>query len=457
MVLGVLARASQAIGLHINPASWGLPVNLIKDRQNLFWEAFSFDAQISLIFGRPPTSFIAPSSCERLPYVDNPDMFFWFKHRLSEVTAAIAQDAFLTGKQTYSTVQRLDAQLKEVESSLPQQLQWQVAIKPRQETDEQRVWATNHLLLQSLQLAALLHKTTISLHQPWVHLVLKQGLSEPENSLFGGSFKRCIEAAQGMAQVMQSLILCCPHEASLEWSFPSAAITAAALLSACIVGAPRSTLTAGLWRDLRLLIDAISATPLNGISKKASKLLQRFSEASQRAMGRAGSSWSMATLGQTVAASGPFDTPASPHPAVLVRESSIILEKGVQNPAPGIEGIWGTSRGDGAQTNPQSAGAVQESTTEWIYDGPRSEGDPYVSSTVPAFGVCTINPAPLLHAASDPPWSQMALDFDTRGRPASTGYQTTETPDDQVSSVNQQDADWLDSLFSGVWIPPQAQ
>ena len=414
MILGLLSRASQAIGLHIVPKSWALSNEAAKERMMLFWEAFACDAQTSLIFGRAPASFVAPVKLERELDVDEGSRYFWIKHRLAEVAGAIAQDAFLSGKQSYDRVRCLDAELNRIESTIPESLQWAAVVEQRHACGRQPAWSANHQLLQALQLASQLHKVTMFLHLPWLQLLLKEGMPEPIDSILSLSFTKSINAAQATAHVIQTLVLYCPHEASLEWSFPSNGIMAATVLAACIVGAPTSPMTMGLWRDLRLLIDAISATPLNSITKASSKLLRSFSDASRNAIAlRARHAGEDIGLRDEVSK---LD---------LLRPTAVFTEQ--------IGGPALHSATDEA-TTPSSAFTRPDSNIS---------GSVGIANTLGPPG----NPTAAL-GREEPGWLQMALDFDNSTIiPILDAGATQNGVPPEVPA----EADWLDTIFAQIW------
>lgn len=282
MLLGLMCRAGQAIGLHVDGKRWNLAPELETDRRNLFWECFSYDAQISMMFGRPPCILTPPADRQRISQSESSE-FYSFKHQLAETSASMAGDALINCNQTYERVLQLDQRLRDLDKSIPPRLRVEGAMKI--EVSPGKPWAANHQILQAFLLSSLLHKNLLFLHRPWLDLLLRQDLPEPADSAFGLSFKTCIQSAHAIAQSMQSLMLYCPHEASLEFTFASHAISAAAVLTACITKAPKSRLVLGVWQDLRLLIDALSSTPANAVTKASSQLLQRFSEASRQAIG----------------------------------------------------------------------------------------------------------------------------------------------------------------------------
>ncbi|KAF7986095.1 hypothetical protein HWV62_41513 [Athelia sp. TMB] len=53
-VLGVARGVAQSIGLHRDPARWGLPARAVQRRRALFWELFVVDCWMTLITGRLP-------------------------------------------------------------------------------------------------------------------------------------------------------------------------------------------------------------------------------------------------------------------------------------------------------------------------------------------------------------------------------------------------------------------
>jgi hypothetical protein len=319
-LLGLLCRCSQSIGLHIDPNRWHLPPEDIQQRRSLFWETLTYDALQSLTHGRP-TAFQVQSVDTKSPYGTDDDpvassssreadrslqdvprhaAFHAVKHRLAKVCTYMSCDTLVQRRQTHARTMEFDRELRSVEQSIPDFLRLDgnrgLAAGQTEEgggglgSMENLPWTESHLIAQRHMLAVLINKAYLFLHRPWLVLALRERPEEPLKSTFASSFATCIRSAQAIGRMMQSLVLCCPHIASVWWFFAFHGVGAAVTLAICIVKSPTSSLAFEAWQNFNLLVDTMRSLSTSKLASRNLPLLTRLGQRARAAMTAAASS-----------------------------------------------------------------------------------------------------------------------------------------------------------------------
>ncbi|KAF5336144.1 hypothetical protein D9611_006191 [Ephemerocybe angulata] len=120
VVMGIVVKMAQSIGLHRDSGKWKLDPEETQKRRELFYEILTYDSWQSLTFGRPPSLATAhidsklPHETTTTPTGEVEMSFAAWKHKFSAECLSVVHDqVFGTRRPTYDTIQELDKKVRE--------------------------------------------------------------------------------------------------------------------------------------------------------------------------------------------------------------------------------------------------------------------------------------------------------------------------------------------------------
>lgn len=130
-ILGLCIRLANSIGLHRDQGEWGLSEAQKEHHAVLWWESMTYEILQSLNFGRPYSTPMQLSDCAMPPMPPdggaqpNDAIFHLYKYRLGQVFVPVANYLALSKLPNYSTVLKMDSEIRKVEAVAPAWLKWQ--------------------------------------------------------------------------------------------------------------------------------------------------------------------------------------------------------------------------------------------------------------------------------------------------------------------------------------------
>lgn len=130
-ILGLCIRLANSIGLHRDQGEWGLSEAQKEHHAVLWWESMTYEILQSLNFGRPYSTPMQLSDCPMPPMPPdggaqpNDAIFHLYKYRLGQVFVPVANYLAMSKLPDYSTVLKMDSEIRKVEAVAPAWLKWQ--------------------------------------------------------------------------------------------------------------------------------------------------------------------------------------------------------------------------------------------------------------------------------------------------------------------------------------------
>ncbi|KAG2145129.1 hypothetical protein DEU56DRAFT_194357 [Suillus clintonianus] len=253
LLMGVVARVVQLIGLQRDNAGWGLGHEEIQRRRILFWEIYSVDAWTSILNGRPPALSINHTDCwfpEDLDTVTKPSgavEMGWhaWKYRYSASCLGISvQHVFNTRAPSYSALLELDRKIRKFH--LPSHLQ-----SPMEASEAGRAWSAE--APRAMQQYGALCKREANLlyiHRSWFVQAVREAPANPLKHKYAPSVLAVYRSACRLISSLKGLYRVHPHPTDRTWFFWSAIFSACIVLGAIVVDSPLCTLASNALQEL---------------------------------------------------------------------------------------------------------------------------------------------------------------------------------------------------------------
>ncbi|KAG2157850.1 uncharacterized protein EDB93DRAFT_1078285 [Suillus bovinus] len=253
LLLGVVARVAQLIGLQRDNAGWDLGQEEIQRRRILFWEIYSVDAWTSIINGRPPALSINHTDCwfpEDLDPMIKPSGAIemgWhaWKFRYSASCLGISvHHVFNTRVPSYSALLELDRKIRKFD--LPSHLQ-----SPMEASEVGRAWSPEAPKAMQ-QYAALCHKEAnlMYIHRSWFVQAFREAPANPLQHKYAPSVLAVYRSACRLISSLNGLYRVHSQPTDQTWFFWSAIFSACIVLGAIVVDSPQCTLASNALQEL---------------------------------------------------------------------------------------------------------------------------------------------------------------------------------------------------------------
>lgn len=253
LLMGVVVRVAQLIGLQRDNAGWGLGQEEIQRRRVLFWELYTVDAWTSILNGRPPALSINHTDCwfpEDLDPTIKPSgavEMGWhnWKVRYSASCLGISvQHVFNTRVPSYSALLELDRKIRKF--NLPSHLQ-----SPMEASEAGRAWSPEAPRAMQ-QYAALCYREAnlMYIHRSWFVQAIREAPVNPLQHKYAPSVLAVYRSACRLISSLNGLYRVHSQPTDRTWFFWSAIFSACIVLGAIVVDSPQCTLASNALQEL---------------------------------------------------------------------------------------------------------------------------------------------------------------------------------------------------------------
>lgn len=253
VLMGVVARVAQLIGLQRDNAVWGLGQEEIQRRRILFWEIFTVDAWMSILNGRPPAFSINHTDCrfpEDLDLTIKPSGAVetgWhsWKFRYSASCLGISvQHVFNTRVPIYSTLLELDRKIRRLD--LPSHLQ-----SPMEASEAGRAWSPEApKAMQQYAALCCREANLMYIHRSWFVQAIRDAPANPLQHKYAPSVLAVYRSACRLISSLNGLYRVHSQPTDKTWFFWSAIFSACIVLGAIVVDSPHCTLASNALQEL---------------------------------------------------------------------------------------------------------------------------------------------------------------------------------------------------------------
>lgn len=253
LLMGVVVRVAQLIGLQRDNAGWGLGQDEIQRRRVLFWELYTVDAWTSILNGRPPALSINHTDCwfpEDVDPMIKPSgavEMGWhnWKVRYSASCLGISvQHVFNTRVPSYSALLELDRKIRKF--ILPSHLQ-----SPMEASEAGRAWSPEAPRAMQ-QYAALCYREAnlMYIHRSWFVQAIREAPVNPLQHKYAPSVLAVYRSACRLISSLNGLYRVHSQPTDRTWFFWSAIFSACIVLGAIVVDSPQCTLASNALQEL---------------------------------------------------------------------------------------------------------------------------------------------------------------------------------------------------------------
>ncbi|KAG1769517.1 hypothetical protein EV702DRAFT_1140943 [Suillus placidus] len=253
LLMGVVARLAQLIGLQRDNAGWGLGQEEIQRRRVLFWEIYSVDAWASIINGRPPALSINHTDCwfpEDLDPTIKPSgavemgWHAWQSRYSASCLGISVQHVFNTRVPSYSALLELDRKIRKF--NLPSHLQ-----SPMEASEAGRAWSPEAPRAMQ-QYAALCQREAnlMYIHRSWFVQAVREAPANPLQHKYAPSVLAVYRSACRLISSLNGLYRVHSQPTDRTWFFWSSVFSACIILGAIVVDSPRCTLASNALQEL---------------------------------------------------------------------------------------------------------------------------------------------------------------------------------------------------------------
>ncbi|KIY70755.1 hypothetical protein CYLTODRAFT_419434 [Cylindrobasidium torrendii FP15055 ss-10] len=220
VVMGLIVKLAQGVGLHRDPTKWGLDPQETYRRRCLTWEILTYDSWQSLTYGRPP-SFSMIHVDTKMPHQENGtpspngEMSFeaWKHAFVSQAQAQVHDQAFGARPPSYKTLQELDKKVRSY--YVPPSLQVpgfggaKLGPEPEQPTAE--------LTMQRYISFAIKEITLFYMHRGFFAQALDDSPNDPMGSKYAQSVLAAYTSACSFVGLIESLFRQYPQLTERMW------------------------------------------------------------------------------------------------------------------------------------------------------------------------------------------------------------------------------------------------
>ncbi|KAG1746653.1 uncharacterized protein EDB91DRAFT_1118207 [Suillus paluster] len=253
LLMGVVTRVAQLIGLQRDSAGWDLGYEEIQRRRILFWEVYTCDAWTSIVNGRPPALSINHTDCwfpEDLDPVIKPSgaiemgWHVWKFRYTASCLGISAQHVFSTRVSNYSALLELDRKIRKF--ILPSHLQ-----SPMEASEAGRAWSPEAPRAMQ-QYCALCQREAnlLYIHRSWFVQAIREAPVNPLQHKYAPSVLAVYRSACRLISSLKGLYRVHPYPTNRAWFFWSAIFSACIVLGAIVVDSPQCTLASNALQEL---------------------------------------------------------------------------------------------------------------------------------------------------------------------------------------------------------------
>ncbi|OAX39813.1 hypothetical protein K503DRAFT_54027 [Rhizopogon vinicolor AM-OR11-026] len=253
LLMGVVARVAQLIGLQRDSEGWGLGHDETQRRRILFWEIYTWDAWTSIANGRPPALSINHTDCwfpEDLKSVTKPSgvvemgWHVWKFRYTASCLGISVQHVFNTRVPSYSALLELDLKIRKF--NLPSHLQ-----SPMEASEAGRAWSSEAPRAMQ-QYCVLFDKEAnlLYIHRSWFAQAIRESPDNPLQHKYAPSVLAVYRSACRLISGLKGLYRVHPYPTSRTWFFWSSVFAACILLGSIVVDSPRCMLASNALQEL---------------------------------------------------------------------------------------------------------------------------------------------------------------------------------------------------------------
>ncbi|CED84351.1 Zn(2)-C6 fungal-type DNA-binding domain [Phaffia rhodozyma] len=292
---GMIARLTQAMGMHRDGQKWNLPPETIEERRRLFWETYTVEVFQANCFGRPGGMSAKhyevefPRELEPIPlnppemgFTEPPVGYMTRKFQLAIVSNEVLDQIMTIKPQSYSEIKALWQKIITFERSIPFWLRCRPALlaTPSAYPDfKEATRCSPELNKSELKLTFQQHTHVLNiceaimfLLRPYFARALQELPIDPSQNRYGEAYLAVVERCGVIIAIVTSIYSIYPQIAPRHWFFWYHASSAAVCMSSLIIAAPQSPLVAYAWQNLQTVCD-LFAEPQQSRSTKASLAL----------------------------------------------------------------------------------------------------------------------------------------------------------------------------------------
>ncbi|KLT41091.1 hypothetical protein CC85DRAFT_303533 [Cutaneotrichosporon oleaginosum] len=242
---GLAMRIAQAMGLHRDGESWGLPPDVIEERRHVFWESNAADIFQANNFCRPcsisPDYVDTKLPKEKSSVVNDGRGYFTLKWELAVICGQVLDLSMKIKKPLDSGVPGLHRRLTEFESSIPYPLRCRSALLalPSRYADSESAIRDSP---EQCTLAINVSEAFLFLHRPNFVKVLREQHDDPTKSPYAQSFFSILERCNVMIVVAATVHSLFPAIAVRHWFFWHHTFNSAVTMGTLIIRNPQNTL-----------------------------------------------------------------------------------------------------------------------------------------------------------------------------------------------------------------------
>ncbi|TEB21845.1 hypothetical protein FA13DRAFT_1819353 [Coprinellus micaceus] len=201
VMMGIVVKMAQSIGLHRDSGKWKLDPEETQKRRELFYEILTYDMWQSLTFGRPPSLATAhidsrlPNETTISPTGEVEMSFAAWKHKFSAECLSVVHDqAFGSRTPAYTTIQELDKK---------------IGVEVEQPTIE--------LTMQRYTAFAIREMTLFYMHRGFFAQALEDSSTDPMGSKYAPSVLAAHRSAMTFVALVESLFKQHPQLTERMW------------------------------------------------------------------------------------------------------------------------------------------------------------------------------------------------------------------------------------------------
>ncbi|GAA6049994.1 hypothetical protein NBRC10513_001336 [Rhodotorula toruloides] len=257
-VYGLAIRAAQSMGLHRDPALWGLDEKEVERRRTTFWEVACLDRLQAFLNGRPYTlqnkDFDTKMPTEK-------DAYHVERFKLSLVFGDTIDELFSVKPVTYPAIKSLDEKVRKAYSELPESCRCSAlpeeafstpgSVPMHSPPNLPAAGESTTLVLQQHMLAILYSVLLLYLHKIPFSQALDKYSQEPLQSPFASSVTIVIlEASAYIIKLVKSWNQVDEVVGPRWWNQAWHAFVAAAAQASLVIKSPGSMLAGHAWQQL---------------------------------------------------------------------------------------------------------------------------------------------------------------------------------------------------------------
>ncbi|KAF7985883.1 hypothetical protein HWV62_43760 [Athelia sp. TMB] len=271
MLMSLCSKVAQGIGLHRDPARWGLDAATAEHRRSLFWEVYAADQFLSLTLGRPPSIGLSYVDCAIPKSHNDSDIndlcmlslqssilpltrrIVWsWKYQFHKNILGPVLELTLVAKSTdYMTVLELDRKVREAPVPLPLNL---FLAKDRNDLELE-------IFMKGVFLSMVRSVTMVYLHKSYFARALLDHPTNPLCSPYATSFLAVARCSSAVIQNGSHYTQKFP-EICMRWDALWNQLFSAAMIAGLIATrAPLSSMAFGAFTELVLAVKLFANGP----------------------------------------------------------------------------------------------------------------------------------------------------------------------------------------------------